>query len=156
MSVDDLEAIRQVKYRYFRYLDTKRFTDLGALLTEDATTSYQSGELSHRGRAAVVAFLEESLGNNTIISFHNGHHPEIELTGETTATGRWYLEDRVMVPSVDFDLSGTGLYRDRYVKIDGRWLISHTGYDRIWEEHRRHSDGQLLMFRSMFDTASDS
>jgi hypothetical protein len=148
---DALEAIRQVKYRYFRYLDTKRFTELGQLLTEDVTTSYQSGQLSHQGRPAVVAFLQESLGSGDIVSFHNGHHPEITLTGEATATGRWYLEDRVMVPSQDFDLVGTGLYQDEYVKVDGVWFISHTGYDRIWEEHRRHSDGHLLMFRSMFD-----
>jgi hypothetical protein len=75
-----------LKYRYFRLLDTKRFTELGQLLTEDATTSYQSGELSYQGRDAIVAFLEESLGSGDIVTMHNGHHPEIELTGATTAT----------------------------------------------------------------------
>ena len=56
MDLEEIEAIRQVKYRYFRLLDTKRFTDLGSLLTDDATTSYQSGELSFQGRDAIVAF----------------------------------------------------------------------------------------------------
>src|ERR1700732_230893 len=41
----EIESIRQLKYAYFRLLDLKRFTELGALLTEDATTAYQSGEL---------------------------------------------------------------------------------------------------------------
>jgi hypothetical protein len=151
VDLDDIEAIRQLKYRYFRFLDTKRFTELGALLTDDATTSYQSGELSYQGRDAIVAFLEESLGNGDIVTMHNGHHPEITLTGPTTATGVWYLEDRVVVRAMDFEIVGTLLYDDRYVKVDGQWLIEHTGYERIFEEHRQHSTQQLHSFRAMFD-----
>jgi hypothetical protein len=151
VDLEEIEAIRQLKYRYFRLLDTKRFTELGALLTDDATTSYQSGELSYQGRDAIVAFLEESLGNGDIVTMHNGHHPEITLTGPTSATGVWYLEDRVVVRAMDFEIVGTLLYDDRYVKIDGHWLIEHTGYERIFEEHRQHSTQKLHSFRAMFD-----
>jgi SnoaL-like domain len=151
MDLEEIEAIRQLKYRYFRLLDTKRFTELGALLTDDATTSYQSGELSYQGREAIVAFLEESLGNADIVTMHNGHHPEITLTGPTTATGVWYLEDRVVVRAMDFEIVGTLLYDDRYVKVGDTWLIEHTGYERIFEEHRQHSTQQLHSFRAMFD-----
>jgi hypothetical protein len=35
----ELEAIRRLKYAYFRTLDLKQFDQLGALLTEDATAS---------------------------------------------------------------------------------------------------------------------
>jgi hypothetical protein len=151
VDLQEIEAIRQLKYRYFRFLDTKRFTELGQLLTDDATSAYQSGELSYNGRDAIVAFLEESLGNADIVTMHNGHHPEIELTGPDTATGVWYLEDRVVVRAMDLEIVGTLLYDDRYVKVDGQWKIQHTGYDRIFEEHRRFSDGQLHTFRAMFD-----
>lgn len=152
VDLDEIEAICQLKYRYFRFLDTKRFTELGELLTGDATTSYQSGELSHQGRGAIVAFLEESLGSGDIVTMHQGHHPEITLTSATTATGTWYLEDRVVVRAMDFEIVGTLLYDDRYVKVDGQWKIEHTGYERIFEEHRRFSDGRLHSFRAMFDT----
>ena len=152
VDLDEIEAIRQLKYRYFRFLDTKRFTELGELLTDDATTSYQSGELSYEGRGAIVAFLEESLGSGDIVTMHQGHHPEITLTSATTATGTWYLEDRVVVRAMDFEIVGTLLYDDRYVKVDGQWIIEHTGYERIFEEHRRFSDGRLHTFRAMFDT----
>jgi len=47
-----IEAIKRLKYAYFRLLDLKRFTELGELLTEDATTAYQSGELRQSGREA--------------------------------------------------------------------------------------------------------
>ena len=148
MDPSEIEAIRQLKYAYFRLLDTKRFTDLGRLLTEDATTAYQSGELRQSGRDAIVAFLEESLGNADIVTMHNGHHPEITLTGPTTATGVWYLEDRVIVPAHDFELHGTALYEDTYTKVDGAWKIAHTGYERIYEEHRHYSSGAVRSIRA--------
>ena len=144
MDLADIEAIRQLKYAYFRLLDQKRFTELGELLTEDATTAYQSGELCQNGRAEVVAFLEASLGDPAIVTMHNGHHPEIAADGVAAATGTWYLEDRVIVPAHDFDLHGTALYADRYVKVDGSWRIAHTGYQRLYEERRRYSTGAAL------------
>ncbi|HXQ58901.1 MAG TPA: nuclear transport factor 2 family protein [Acidimicrobiales bacterium] len=153
MDLEEIAAIHQLKYRYFRFLDTKRFRELGELLTDDATTSYQGGDHSYTGRDAIVAFLEETLGNTDIVSMHNGHHPEIELTSATTATGTWYLEDRVIVRAADLEIIGTLLYADRYEKVGGDWKIRHTGYDRIFEEHRRHSDGKLHSFRAMFDAS---
>ena len=147
MALDDVEAICRLKYAYFRLLDLKRYTELGALLTDDATTSYQSGELRQAGRDAIVAFLRTSLGDPGIVTTHNGHHPEIELTSERSATGTWYLEDRVIVPAHDFVLTGTALYHDEYVKDSGEWRIAHTGYDRIYEEHRRYSSGRVLSLR---------
>ena len=147
MAPDDIEAIRRLKYAYFRLLDQKRFRELGELLTDDVTTSYQSGDMCQSGRDAVVAFLETSLGDPGIVTMHTGHHPEIDMTGETTATGRWYLEDRVIVPAHDFSLLGTAIYDDRYVKVDGNWKIAHTGYDRVYEEHRRYSSGRALSVR---------
>ncbi len=153
MDLDEIAAIEQLKYRYFRLLDTKRFRELGELLTDDVTCSYQGGEYSYTGRDAIVSFLEETLGNPDIVSMHNGHHPEIELTSPTTATGTWYLEDRVVVRAADLEILGTLLYADRYQKVGGVWKISHTGYDRIFEEHRRHSDLKLHSFRAMFDAS---
>ena len=63
VELAEVEEIHALKYAYFRLLDLKRFTELGELLTEDATTAYQSGELRQSGREAVVAFLQESLGD---------------------------------------------------------------------------------------------
>ena len=48
----EIEQIHQLKYRYVRCIDTKRWDELGALFTEDATASYGGGatELSGPGR----------------------------------------------------------------------------------------------------------
>ena len=145
-DIDDIVAICRLKYAYFRLLDQKRFNELGELLLDDATTSYQSGDMCQSGRDAVVDFLESSLGDPGIVTMHTGHHPEVDVSGPT-ATGRWYLEDRVIVPAHDFALCGTAIYDDRYVKNEGTWRIAHTGYERIYEEHRRYSTGRVLSVR---------
>jgi hypothetical protein len=144
----EIESICQIKYAYFRLLDLKHFTELGELLTEDATTAYQSGELRQSGREAIVAFLQESLGDPGIVTMHNGHHPEIVASDDDSATGRWYLEDRVIVPAQDFELHGTAIYDDRYAKVDGAWKIAHTGYERIYEEHIRYSSGDVRSIKA--------
>ncbi len=67
-----------------------------------------------------------------LVSMHHGHHPEITVEGDI-AQGIWYLHDKVLVPAFDFSLEGAALYTDRYVRVDGEWLIVHTGYERIFE-----------------------
>lgn len=150
MELQEIEAIKQVKYAYFRLLDLKRFEELGELLTVGCTASYEDGKRSFEGRAAIVRFLTESLGDPGIVTAHHGHHPEIVLTGQDTATGVWYLQDRVIVPAADVEIGGTAFYRDEYVKTADRWLIGHTGYERVFEEHRAHSTMAVTSFRSRF------
>lgn len=147
----DVAAITALKHAYFRLLDTKAFEELGELLTEDATSGFESGRLAFEGRRAIVEFLGRSLGDPGIVTMHTGHHPEIVFSGPSTAQGTWYLEDRVIVDAQDFELHGTALYADEYRKEDGRWRISRTGYRRIFEERRRRRSGEVLSFTTMFD-----
>jgi hypothetical protein len=146
----DLEAIKALKYAYFRHLDLKEFDDLGALLTADATASYEDGRRSYEGRDAIVGFLKEALGNPGFVTQHHGHHPEITFSGDDEATGRWYLEDRVIIPEFDIEIAGTAFYEDRYVRDGCRWRIAHTGYERIFEERRAHSTYELSSFTTRF------
>jgi hypothetical protein len=98
-----------------------------------------------------VQWLSEALGSPGIVTEHHGHHPEIELTSATGATGSWYLQDRVIVPSADLEIGGTAFYSDRYLKTDEGWRIAHTGYVRVFEEHRTHSTLAVRSFTSRFD-----
>jgi SnoaL-like domain len=147
----ELEAIRRLKYAYFRTLDLKQFDDLGALLTEDVTAAYEDGKTVLEGRSAIVTWLAEVLGDRGMVTEHHGHHPEITFTSDTTADGTWYLQDRVIVPAADLEIAGTAFYADRYRKTDEGWRIAHTGYIRVFEEHRTHSTLAVRSFRSRFD-----
>jgi hypothetical protein len=150
-SAAELEAIRRLKYAYFRTLDLKQFDQLGQLLTEDATAAYEDGRTMLEGRTAIVDWLSEALSSPGIVTQHNGHHPEIDFTSDTTATGVWYLLDRVIIPSADLEIGGTAFYEDRYTKTGAGWRIAHTGYMRVFEEHRAHSTLTLRSFSSRFD-----
>lgn len=146
----ELEAIRRLKYAYFRTLDLKQFDELGRLLTDNATASYEDGKTVLDGREAIVAWLSAALSGPDIVTEHHGHHPEISFTSATEAKGTWYLQDRVVVPSADLEIGGTAFYSDTYRLTDDGWRISHTGYLRVFEEHRSHSTMAVISFSSRF------
>ncbi len=148
--LEEIEAIKQLKYRYFRALDTNDWELMKSCLTEDCESWYSSGKYSFQGREAIVGFLSESMSGDHFLTMHHGHHPEIEVQSDTTATGTWYLEDQVIDLKHQFTLTGGAFYRDEYVKQDGSWRIRKTGYDRTFEQiEPRRSDQQILqnMFR---------
>jgi hypothetical protein len=130
---DEIEAIKRLKYRYFRALDCKQWADLGETLSDDATTAYDQGKYSFSGRDAILGFLKDALGSPRVVSLHQGHHPEIEMTSATSARGSWYLEDMVFFRDANTVLHGAGFYSDEYVKVNGAWKIKHTGYERTFE-----------------------
>jgi len=133
--IADIDAIKQVKYRYMRALDTKHWDDFEATLSDDVTAAYgQSMGSKHTftGRSELVEFMRNSLPGN-VITEHRVNHPEITLTGPDTATGIWYLQDRVIVPDVNLMLIGAGFYHDTYCRTADGWKFSHTGYDRTYD-----------------------
>ena len=129
---NDIEAIKKVKYKYFRCLDSKLWDEMKECFTEDATTDYRSGTWTFQGVDAIVEFLSTSLVHQN--SVHQGHHPEIEITGDTTATGVWSFNDYVINRKRHRSLKGAGFYYDEYVKVDGQWKMKLTGYVRTFEE----------------------
>lgn len=137
MTSDDLleiEAIKRVKYRYMRCLDQKLWDELADVLTEDAVAAYSGGKYSYEGRDAIIGFLHRAMGSETFHSSHRVHHPEIDLTGPTTAVGTWALDDVVVDTLWDLTVRGAAFYTDEYLKVNGRWKIARTGYKRTYEE----------------------
>lgn len=130
----DIEAIKQVKYRYLRALDTKHWDDFADTLAEDITADYGPSigeELHFANRTDLVDYMRSALGPN-VITEHRVTHPEITVTGDT-ARGSWYLQDRVIVAEYNFMLIGAAFYHDQYRRTDGGWKISATGYDRTYD-----------------------
>ncbi|BBZ10974.1 hypothetical protein MBRA_11690 [Mycobacterium branderi] len=131
---DDIAAIKQVKYRYLRALDTKHWDDFADTLTEDVQGDYGSSvgeELHFTNRKDLVDYMRSALGPN-VITEHRVTHPEITVSGDE-ASGVWYLQDRVIVAEFDFMLIGAAFYRDRYRRTADGWRIAATGYDRTYE-----------------------
>jgi hypothetical protein len=128
----EIEAIKQVKARYCRYLDTKDWQAWRGLFVDDfvSDTAEAGGKLIV-GADEFVAFTRESLRNRATV--HQVHAPEIELTSATTARAIWALEDVVRLgPGVN--LRGYGHYHEAYEKINGRWLFTSSKLTRLRED----------------------
>ena len=117
---DDYEAIKKLKARYFRLLDTKRWDELGDLFAEDAFfVSPQTGEPTVRGRAAMADRVRRFVKD--AVTVHHGHMPEIELTGPATAAAVWAMFG--LIDDGERFSEWYGHYDDTYVKLDGEWKI---------------------------------
>ncbi len=128
----DEQAIAELKYRYVRLLDTKQWEDLAGLLAPDATASYGGGAYQRSGRDEIMEFLTRNMGSETLHTAHRVGQPELTVRGDV-AEGRWALSDTVIDMSLGVFISGAAFYEDTYVRGDGGWLISSTGYRRIYE-----------------------
>lgn len=139
-DLQEIEAIKRLKYKYFRCLDTKRWDEMRECFIEEATAAYSSGKYSFQGREQILKFLIDAMDRPTVLSAHHGHHPEIELTSATTAVGVWALADIFIDLQAGITVRGAAYYRDDYVKVNGQWKIKSTGYERTFEEVESRAD----------------
>lgn len=131
----EIRHVEELKYRYLRYLDLKRWDELEELLLPHATASYGGGAYTFENREAILAFLRRTMGSESVLTSHKCHHPEISFDAAgTVANGTWALDDVVVQQERGFTIRGAAFYQDVYEKVDGRWLISSTGYKRVYEE----------------------
>jgi uncharacterized protein (TIGR02246 family) len=127
--MDDVEAIKQLKARYFRTMDTKDWAAMREVFTDDVvmdTTASGGGIVT--GAAEFVSFLEATLDG--AITVHHGHMPEIEVTSPTTARGIWALQDVIIWPD-GTELHGYGHYHETYAKVGSDWRIASSTLTRL-------------------------
>jgi hypothetical protein len=130
----EMEAIRQLKARYFRYLDTKdwaAWTELWDPLIEHEMVAEK---MSRKGpREEFVQFVSAAL--HGVVTVHHGHSPEIELTSPTTARAIWAFTDRLKpgpdAPATAPTMVGYGHYHETYVKSDAGWRIKTQKVTRL-------------------------
>jgi 3-phenylpropionate/cinnamic acid dioxygenase small subunit len=153
-DLQELEAIRQLKYRYFRALDTKHWDELTACLAEDCRWSECDGSGRLYDREEVMDSLKRRFERSNILTMHQAHHPELELTEETKARGIWAIQDRAIDLQFNITTWGAAYHTDEYVKIDGEWRIQSISYERLFEEMESRADKpDLKLTLSKFDGA---
>jgi hypothetical protein len=135
----DYEAIRQVKARYCRFLDTKDFDGFMGLFTQDAILDVE--EDTHQppfvGQEAIRKTIIWSVADAQ--TAHQIHMSEIDLQGDE-ATVITPMQDRVVwapgkspLPGAA-SITGFGHYRERYVRMDGVWKIAALKLTRLYVE----------------------
>ncbi len=134
LDLEAIELIKQLKARYFRFVDTCDLQGLKTVFTDDAEAYFKGGdyEFSLQGWPQLEAFYREAFTPSKF-GMHTGHHPEIDVEGDT-ATGIWYLQDTFINLETNTTITGSALYDDKYVKVDGVWRLQYTGYKRLLEQ----------------------
>ncbi|HEX4864422.1 MAG TPA: NAD(P)-binding domain-containing protein [Acidimicrobiales bacterium] len=129
----DVEAIEQLKARYFRFIDTKDWSAFRELFTEDCKHYLpRESPVSFVTNDEYFATMEGML--NSGITTHHCHKPEITFLSDTEAEGTWSMFDYVQVdpPSGRVSSMGYGLYLETYRKCaDGKWRISSKRNKRL-------------------------
>jgi SnoaL-like domain len=138
-----VEEIGQLKARYFRAVDTKDWDLLASVFTDDAVIDFteggspklhaEIGTSTSSGPAQAVAWIQAA--TRGAVTVHQGYMPEIEVTSPTTATGIWAMADHLWYEegsgSQYREIDAVGHYHERYVKVDGEWLISELRLTRL-------------------------
>ena len=121
--LEDLESIRQLKYRYCNLCDEDYPPDaLAALFTEDAV--WDGGLLGRaEGRAAIRKFFA-ACSKTVSFAVHHVINPLIEVDGDA-ATGLWLLWQPIVFTRGDRAAWLAARYHDRYRRVGGEWLFEH-------------------------------
>lgn len=135
-QLNDIEEIKILKHRYIRYGDIRDWEKWAELFVDDYVCVVEGvprmsrddpTTLTQRGIKEIARHWETELA--VIPAIHRVYMPEITLTGPTTATGIWGLNDVVYMPTNRFE--GWGHYHEQYVKVDGVWRYQHVKITRL-------------------------
>lgn len=146
LEADKIEAIKRVKARYFRAIDTKDAALLQSTFCSDVVCDFR-GSMADPHRAENHALLSEeeplrgaqNAGQAIIeavkglVTIHHGHMPDIVFTSADTAHGIWAMMDILDFPagSPRERITGYGFYYDNYRIEDGIWKIASLRLERL-------------------------
>ena len=148
------EAIRQVKARYCRFIDTKQWQRLEQLFTPDARLE---GLGSAPDGAMPADFVKQIAARfASAISVHHVQAPEIIMLQPSRARGIWSMMDYVQFQpdatskklTTERGWVGWGYYEEEYVLRGDAWLISfmrlaRLRMDALSDEHPAVEFGRL-------------
>ncbi|KQV94137.1 MULTISPECIES: nuclear transport factor 2 family protein [unclassified Streptomyces] len=125
MSYLDIEAIKVLKARYFRYVDTKDWKSWRELFTEDARINIDGTD---RTADEFLEFTSQALEGTFTV--HHGYMPEIELMGDSTARGIWAMHDWAVFANGSV-MRGWGHYHESYRRVGDEWRINELTLTRL-------------------------
>ncbi len=122
--LEDIEAIKQLKYRYFFCCDRKDpaavrqcFVDGPARIEFGRVGDYESAD-------ELVAVFTELACQQHIVEMHHAQNPQIEVGDDNRATGIWGLYYYMIDTRQNMTTQLGGFYEDQYRRCDDGWRIA--------------------------------
>jgi uncharacterized protein (TIGR02246 family) len=127
--LDDIEAIKQLKARYCRTMDTKDWVAFRQIFTDDVTMdTTDSGGGVITGADEFLAFLTETLRD--VVTVHQCHTPEITVASPSEASAVWAMEDMLRFAD-GMELHGYGHYHETYRNDGNGWRLASSCLTRL-------------------------
>jgi hypothetical protein len=127
-NLHDLEEIRTLKARYCHLVDARRWEELEALWTDDATCDYGFFGRYEGRREIIDKFFVELVDAASAFMVHMVHNPIVEVRGDE-ASGSWYLTAQTTIRPMNQAVWVMGIYQDRFRRVGGVWKISSLRFE---------------------------
>lgn len=137
-ALEDIEAIKQLKYRYADACDRGYDADtLADLFTEDAI--WDGGVFGRYDGQEAIRNYFRGVSSDIVFAMHYMMNPIIEVDGDE-ARGAWYLFQACTFAEGNTPILGAAKYAERYQRFHGTWKFRHlqlisifwTPYEEGW------------------------
>lgn len=143
--LEAIEAIRQLKYRYFLNCDRKRPVQVRACFV-DGPCPIDFGRIGRFETAdELVDTFTRLACHEHIVEMHHAQNPLIEVLDEDRARGTWGLYYFLVDTSNSAITQLGGCYEDEYRREGGQWRISACRYEVTSSTLLGWSDGLLQL-----------
>jgi hypothetical protein len=137
-SFQSAEAIKRLKAKYCRMLDTRDWGEWGRLFSEEAwidvSQDFNAADGINsvlKGRDQIVRQISSYIVGGQ--SVHHVYYPELDILSEKEARGIWAMDDMITFENGQpFKVKrGWGHYHETYSLIHDRWHISSVRLTRL-------------------------
>lgn len=141
--LEDIEAIRRLKARYFNACDAKDVEAIrGCFIDGPMLIDYGVvGTFADR-EGLIEVFIDKGCHPH-VVDLHHGQNAEIDITGPDTARATWGLYFYQVDTQTRTLTQLGGVYDDEYRRVDGSWKMSRTVF-RVISSVMSKLDGQQL------------
>ena len=125
-ALEDLEAIRKLKARYFHRCDHKDPQGMRECFVPGKVAIDYGAIGAFDDRDQLVDVFRRLGCHEHILEMHHGVNPQIDLIDAGHARGTWGLHYQ-QIDTREHRLTQLGAYyEDEYRKVDGEWKVSAT------------------------------
>ena len=126
--LEDTEAIRALKARYFASCDRKDPKSMRGCFA-DGPVHIDYGAVGTFDRADALVKIFTDIGcHDYMVEMHHGMNPQIQVLDDTTAKGTWSLHYFLINTQTKGLTQLAGYYEDEYKKAGGAWKIAKTKF----------------------------